>query len=563
MRPGSAVAALLLLAATPALADPHEGPFAGQVQGLTGDWQVEDWDDGMMKLHPDRYTWQSDIHLTIFAPEPAQGRGPTEIARAHFQDYELDDDILDPTRVDLAGATEIMPGVIVQSYRWVHGFDENFSMFGALLRDDGMAIPFHSNCELDRPDAHEPYGEERCLQAISQILVALRGAEGIRLDPPEPPAPISVAGWQPSYDASGATILGRSNFHGTTTATVIVSPPQKIAPDQLQSRIREFSDGLVDEFDDQVEDDPGTLDWVGSAADPWVRRVFPEAFSGPSIVMAGALKAPDGKLALIGVRCPNEGWMGSCAYAVEQARQQIGSGQAEARRAAIIRASAVVIPGDGLKPAALEAAYLHGEQGFGASGITYEFEPLLLFRDGSACRCFDRALALIRPAQDQAEAPENWGRWTRAGDSITIAWPEGEPTSFDADPATLLAGGDARTRIEGDFTHTNLGGNPMMGSSFISQHFFSFALDGSFSSDNASSFQVTTGNAANPDTYAAGGSSGAGPRGVYEIDGHDMKLTYPDGRVQWMGFAQYATEAGTPQKSLLVLDGVAYSRDSD
>lgn len=102
-----------------------------------------------------------------------------------------------------------------------------------------------------------------------------------------------------------------------------------------------------------------------------------------------------------------------------------------------------------------------------------------------------------------------------------------------------------------------------MGTSYINQSFFEFSADGTFSSDRSNSYQVTAGSTASPDAYVAGGSSGAGPRGTYEIDGYSMKMTYPDGRIQWMGFAQAADEAASPVKTQLWLDGAYYYNDDD
>ena len=42
----------------------------------------------------------------------------------------------------------------------------------------------------------------------------------------------------------------------------------------------------------------------------------------------------------------------------------------------------------------------------------------------------------------------------------------------------------------------------------------------------------------------------------------DMKLTYPDGRIQWMGFAQNADETATAQKSQILLDGALYLNEA-
>lgn len=288
-RKSSKLAAALLIWAAPAGAQITAGDmFDAQITALTRDWTAEDWDDGAIRIHPDRYNeFADDFHLTIYAPEPAEGRSITDVARVHFDGYEMDDDTLETTIVNMDGAEEISEGVVARPYAWAHAFDDYISLFGAVGRPDGMVIPYHSTCARDRPDRpdREAYGEDACLKAISMILTALSGRAGTVLAPPEPPTPISAPGWRSSYDASGTTVLSRSNFHGTVNATVMVGPAISIPAAQLQGQIASFAGSLVDEFDDQTGEDPGTTEWVGSAQDPWLRRIFPEAFSGPSTIM--------------------------------------------------------------------------------------------------------------------------------------------------------------------------------------------------------------------------------------------------------------------------------------
>lgn len=57
-------------AALPAAADDPPTQFSRQITALTGDWQAEDWRNGTIKTHPDKYTWQSDVHLTLLPKNP-------------------------------------------------------------------------------------------------------------------------------------------------------------------------------------------------------------------------------------------------------------------------------------------------------------------------------------------------------------------------------------------------------------------------------------------------------------------------------------------------------------
>lgn len=74
---------------------------------------------------------------------------------------------------------------------------------------------------------------------------------------------------------------------------------------------------------------------------------------------------------------------------------------------------------------------------------------------------------------------------------------------------------------------------------------------------------MTAGNPISPDAIASGASSGAGPQGRYLIDGYDMQLTFPDGRVKWVGFAQDKDDADKTAKESLLIDGTYFFRDDD
>lgn len=437
------LAALLLLIATPAIGMEEQEPLSSEIKKVTGDWVAEEWDDGEIKFHPDDFTWQSDIHLTVRAAEPALGRSAMDVARAHFDGFELDDDTLEPTVVNMADAKDMGEGILMKSYGWAYAFDSNFSQFGVVQRKDGSFIPFHGNCLVD----DERYSEDQCLRAMMTILFALRGVDNLNVAMPDPPAPISVPYWSATYNSSGTTILSNRNFHGTVTATVMVSPPVEIPEAMLNARIEAYTDNLVDDFDEQIDKDPGTRQWVGSKDDPWFRRDFPEAFSGPSTIMAGTEKTPDGKVVLIGVRCPNPGWQGSCARAVSMSRQQVASGQAEQRRTGIISQTWGGFPTGGLKNADVEMVYLKGEGSSATGFYTLDFDAIMLMRDGTACKCFDRALGQIVPSESKAEDPDSWGRWAQKDGVITVIWPPMEMEVLDPSEVTKMAGGDAQTRI--------------------------------------------------------------------------------------------------------------------
>lgn len=408
----AATIAAALSAPTSVRADEAQTPFSREVQQLTGDWIAQDWRRGELKLHPQRYTWQSDIHLTLYPEEPASGRSALSVAKLYFEGYSLDDDTLNPTLVAMAAAKEIAPGILMTSMNWVFAFDENDSLFGVVTTANGTYIPFHSNCERDgdRFDPKYNYRFDQCMRQISTILIALRGVEGARLAMPPAPAPFTMPGWREAYLPSGNSVVTRSSSNGLRSATIIVTPPRAIAQMSLPGEITAFSSTLIDD-NDRVEVDPGSAQWVGSTADPWVRRQFPEAYDGPSIIMAGSVSLANGETSLIGVRCPNEHWLKTCSHGVEVAKQQAAAGIMEQRRLAIVAASKPVLPANGLTAADVFGIYTKGRNTMGYGGFVTGFvvEGPLLLKDGTACTCFEGPLGAIIPRESKAAAPRIGG----------------------------------------------------------------------------------------------------------------------------------------------------------
>lgn len=546
-------------------ADEPQTPFSQAVQQLTGDWVSEDWREGTLKLHPQKYTWQSDIHVTLYPEEPAAGRSALAVAKLYFEGYRLDDDTLVPTLVSMAGAKEIAPGILMTSMSWLYAFDDNVSFFGVVTAANGNYIPFRTNCERDseRFDPEYHYRFEQCLRTITSILATLRGSEGARLTMPPAPAPFTMPGWREAYLPSGNSVATLSSGNGLRSATIIVTPPRTIAQSSLPVEITAFSDTLIDD-DDRVEDHPGTAQWVGSTTDPWVRRQFPKAYDGPSIIMAGSVALANGRTSLIGVRCPNEHWLKACAQGVEVAKQQAGTGIMEQRRLAIVEASKPVLPANGLKAADVFGIYTKGRNTMGYGGFMTGFvvDGPLLLKDGTACTCFEGPLGGIVPSQSRAAKPKDWGTWRKVGNAIVVTI-DGDNDTYPIEPQSAMIGGTPKTRIEGEFRFVSGGGMIGSGSGWLNQSYVSFFPDGTFSNTRSSAFNVTAGNPVDPVGSVVGGSQSGGNMGRYEIDGYNLKLTFPDGRIMWRGFAQYAHEAGVVRKSAVMIDGTVYFRTGD
>jgi hypothetical protein len=557
-----------LLAAPLCAADDPPTEFSKQVMARTGDWVAEDWRDGALKLHPKQYTWQSDVHVTFYAEEPVAGRALADVARFYHQGYSLDDDTTDPTLVDMAGAKEMAPGILAKSYRWSYAFDDNTSLFGVIATARNSYVPFQMNCEADDPDLPDAYRFDQCVRKGSTLLLMVQGGPAVagqELPLPEPPAPMIIPGWREQYLPDGTSVAVNSNFYGTRSATVRVSPPRTLDASQLPAAIKAMSDSLIED-NDQTDENPGTALWVGTTADPWIRREYPKAFDGPSIHMAGAERMPDGRIALIGVRCPNKGWQGSCAKGVESAKLQVRLGLIEGRRQRVIAATKVALPTDGLKDAQILGIYTEGRNtmGYGGYMTGYEVDGFVYLRDGTVLDDLDRVPALINVANSRASEPKRWGRWQRVGNKMVVSWADGDRDDIEIDGKNLMVGGTPATRLSGWYRNVSGGGNTAFGGgvAYLNESSYTFFADGTFESDRSSGFTSGPGMGGDGVTVA-GGSSGTNGRGRYEINGYTMKLTYPDGRLSYLSVAVYAHEANKAEKDFVMLNGTNYFRDSD
>jgi hypothetical protein len=557
-----ALALVALCLGVPAIAsDDPPTEFSKQVTTALGDWEAEDWREGILTLHPNMYTWQSDVYLNLFAEEPVAGRTAQQVLASHFEGDDLGDDSLEPTKLDLRLAKEMAPGILAVKYRWSYAFDDILGFWGVIATPDNSFVPFSARCEADDPDTPNEYRFEACLRKMLTGVALLQSGQ---LKVPDPSSPLNVAGWDGQYASDGTSIAVNSSWNGLRKATLYVTPPRMISSEQLPNAIKQMSDNLIDDLNDQVGENPGSAAWVGTTDNPWIRREYPEAFDGPSIHMAGSERTADGKTVLIGVRCPNKSWLKTCSYGVEQAKLQVRSGALEARRQKIIAATQIPLPTNGLRDMQIAGIYTEGNNVMGAGGFMTGFEvdgPVLL-KDGRAFSDFGKPPAYIDPAAEAPKAPGDWGRWTRAGSTINIRWNDGETSTVKVTGDNLMTGGSKGMKLNGEYRHVSGGGSIAFGggNSFLSESSYTFFPDGTFSSDRSSSFITGPGAGADGVT-GMGGSSGGGTRGRYDVEGYTLKLTYPDGRISRLSFAAYVHEMGKIDRGSLMLNGTVYFRD--
>jgi hypothetical protein len=557
-----AILGLSLIAPAHAADDPPT-EFSRQVTALTGDWEAEDWRRNVLMLHPSMYNDQSDVNLRLFAEEPSMGRTATAVLKGHFEGDDLGDDSTDPTILDLRLAKELAPNILTVRYRWTHGFSDIHGFWGVISTVNNSFVPFTARCEADDPDRPDAYRFTECVKKMATTLANVQTGL-LRL--PDAPNPLSIAGYDSQYLPDGTSFAVNSNYNGLRKATIMVTAPQIMTNDQMIKSIKTVSDSMIDSSNDQVDKNPGTIRAVGTDADPWLRREFPEAFDGPSIHMTGTAKTADGKTVIIGVRCPNKGWLQSCSYGVEQAKLQVRSGQLEARRQKIIAATQVPLPPNGLKNIQIFGIYTegHNTMGYGGFMTGYSIDGPLLLKDGRATNDYDRAIAYIDPVVDARKKPGDWGRWTRAGSKINITWGDGDTDSIDVTGDNLMVGGPAGMKIAGYYKHVSGGGTGISGNGYLNSSSYSFFADGTFENDRSSSFSVGGFDSSGAQTtIASGGSSGGGGRGTYSVDGYTMTLTYPDGRISRVMIAVYAKDVANIKRSSIMLNSTVYFLDDD
>jgi hypothetical protein len=534
-----------LLFSSSAIAEP--AAFSKQVTTVTGDWEAEDWKQGRILLHPDKYTWQSDYFMELLVEEPVMGRSARQVLIDSFGVIRREKQTFD-TR----DAKEIAPGVWMHGGRWIDSYgDSNIGLFGIITTPSGTFILFTSQCQ---PGKGRQAESDRCIDKISEIMTFLANGS---LKMPEPPAPLTIANWQSRYSTSGVSTLSNSNYNNTVTATIRVSPPLSVPADRLQSVIKEFSEGSWDEqFDNPVRSPPSHI-WVGSTVDPWIRSTFPdEVMDGVSTIMAGHVKMDDGRVVLLSVRCPNPSWQGTCSQGIEDSKLYIRSGIVERRRQKLIAAFNNPLPANGLKNSDILGVY--GE--YAVNGTTPYLDTKYFLKNGTAYSGTDEPPAMIDPVRTKQEKPGSWGKWQRVGDKFKITWGDGDTDEVSANPANQLVGGPKGMRLSGYYGSISSSGSLMTQTGFVNRSGYTFYSDGTFTSSSSNMFSVggfTPDGGAMPVQIVSGGGGSNSGRARYDIDGYMITFYYPDGRISRNSFAIYARDLNNPKRETIYINGSA------
>jgi hypothetical protein len=131
-----------------------------------------------------------------------------------------------------------------------------------------------------------------------------------------------------------------------------------------------------------------------------------------------------------------------------------------------VETSAAPAPAAGPAPTlALEGLYLHLAYRSGMGGGVYPvYVPHVLFRDGTMTEDLSYYPASATDiANWRRKNPRDWGRWTRAGNTIKIQWddPKRKPDTWEK--WFVARGGAAGQRLQGKYRSITGGGNTALG----------------------------------------------------------------------------------------------------
>lgn len=174
-----------------------------------------------------------------------------------------------------------------------------------------------------------------------------------------------------------------------------------------------------------------------------------------------------------------------------------------------------------LKESDIQGIYLHLEYGYGG-GITIEYNPYLLLKDGSVYKKLDAAPTDLDVARSKQTEAKEWGTWKINGKTLSIQWNDGKSDSWDDNWFKAFAAkpGDS---LNGNYKSLSSGGNTSLGGDVMTVAFdnISFLPNGKFSQDKGAGAS-TGGTVTNSQSSASG---------TYKLNNYTIEFNYEDGRV--------------------------------
>jgi hypothetical protein len=174
-----------------------------------------------------------------------------------------------------------------------------------------------------------------------------------------------------------------------------------------------------------------------------------------------------------------------------------------------------------LKESDIQGVYLHLEYGYGM-GVTIEYNPYLLLKDGSVYKNLDSSPTDLDVARSKQTEPTKWGTWKINSKTLSIQWNDGKSNSWDKNWFKAFAAkpGD---NLNGTYQSLSAGGNTSVGGDVITVAFdnISFLPNGKFSQGKGAG-------ASSSDTATSSQNSASG---TYKLNNYTIEFNYEDGRV--------------------------------
>ncbi|MGE7418930.1 hypothetical protein [Methylobacterium tarhaniae] len=197
----------------------------------------------------------------------------------------------------------------------------------------------------------------------------------------------------------------------------------------------------------------------------------------------------------------------------------------------------------------VEGVYFRSATGVGVGGmVVIEYEPLILFRDGTSYETGDAALEDVDLAVERTARPRRFGRWTRTGDAFVLTGQGGKPQEHRLQDGSFFRAFPAEPgerTIARSYRRLSGGGTSAMGGdvTVAVSNRYDFRPDGAYGRGGSVG---ATNSGASTGVGSALSRQRAPEGGRYALDRHTLTLTGPDGRSRRLFFA-FGSQKDPPQ----------------
>jgi len=208
----------------------------------------------------------------------------------------------------------------------------------------------------------------------------------------------------------------------------------------------------------------------------------------------------------------------------------------------------------------VEGVYFKSYSTFGVGGLMIQdFEPVILFRDGSYYEVEGDALEDVDLAASRARTPGAWGRWRKQGATFLLTDNKGSTNDYQLQQGSFFKAFPAEStggKLSRRYKRISGGGNSAMGGTMAiaAQSNFTFAPDGRFATGTSMGAVGAT---------VAASSRRGGGMGRYRVERHSITLTGPDGRPrrEFFAFGSQGTPARLDTDMIFIGDRVFVKDD--